>query len=194
MQPLFWGAHAQRGDHHRLSWGSGTPSSAWSLPTCPLSPPAGVRGLGASGLSLPSLHTLSLWEAPRQEGSGSVSCQALPGAAQDRHLPSCGSGLPPSRGAPGGVLPLTLISHLPRGGGRLVREPSPALLSTCCAPGSRCHQIGECDAPHPLCSGPQVWGRERVGGHGEVLIRVPSVSHQDRTPSWLSCPLFQKGP
>ena len=117
------GAQAQRGDHHHLSWRSGAPSSAWSLPTCPLSPPAGVRGRGASGLSLPSLHTLSLWEAPRQEGSGSVSCQALPGAAQDRHLPSCGSGLPPSRGAPGGVLPLTLISHLPQGGGRLVWRP-----------------------------------------------------------------------
>ena len=62
MQPLFWGAHAQWGDHHRLSWGSGAPSSAWSLPTCPLSPPAGVQRRGVSGLSLPSLHTLSLWK------------------------------------------------------------------------------------------------------------------------------------
>ena len=82
------GAQAQRCDHQRLSWGSGAPSSAWSLPTCPLSPPAGVRGRGASGLSLPSLHTLSLWEGPSQEGSGSVSCQALPGATRDLHFPS----------------------------------------------------------------------------------------------------------
>ena len=82
------GAQAQRGDHHHLSWRSGAPSSAWSLPTCPFCPPAGVRGRGASGLSLPSLHTLSLWEAPSQEGSGSVSCQALPGATRDLHFPS----------------------------------------------------------------------------------------------------------
>ena len=87
-KPLCGGAHAQRCDHHGLCWEAGLPPQPGSLPTCPLNPPAGVRGRGASGLSLPSLHTLSLWEGPSQEGSGSVSCQALPGATRDLHFPS----------------------------------------------------------------------------------------------------------
>ena len=157
MKPLCVGAHDQWCDHHCLSWGSRTTSSAWLLAHLPLESTGRCPGRGASGLSLPSLHTLSLWECPSEEGLGSVSCQALPGAAWYHHLSSCCSALPHSRGASGGVFPLTLICHLPWGDGCLVREPSLALLSICCAPRSRCHQIGECDAPHTLFSGPQVW-------------------------------------
>ena len=77
------GAQAQRGDHHHLSWRSGAPSSAWSLPTCPLSPPAGVRGLGASGLSLPSLHTVALGSSK----AGGLGLCVLPGLARSRPGP-----------------------------------------------------------------------------------------------------------
>ena len=142
---------------------AGLPPQPGSLPTCPLNPLAGVQGGGH--LACHCLHCTHCRSGNVQARRAwalclARPCQEPPGKAT---FPPVALHCLTHEGPTEGVLPLTLISHLPWSEGLLVREPSLALLSTCCAPWSRYHQIGECDAPHTLCSGSQVWGRWRVG-------------------------------
>ena len=46
MKPLCVGAHDQCCDHHCLSWGSGTPSSAWLYAHLPLESTGRCSGMG----------------------------------------------------------------------------------------------------------------------------------------------------
>ncbi|XP_048950984.1 uncharacterized protein LOC112676069 [Canis lupus dingo] len=189
----LWGAQAQRGDHQRLSWGSGAPSSAWSLPTCPLSPPAGVRGLGASGLSLPSLHTVALGSSK----AGGLGLCVLPGLARSRPGP------PPSllwlwaaslQRGPWGC-PST-DSNIPSptgrgppGPGALTGRPDHLLCPRVQVPpdwGVRC-------SPPPLLWVPGVGQREGWGGMEKVSLRGPSASHQACTPSTALLRSFPEG-
>lgn len=89
-----------------------------------------------------------------------------------------------------GVPPLTLISHKVGD----IWSLSPHWVSEAIAehPPLKCHQIGECDAPHTLCSGSQDGGGGRTGSGkgwgwtllgGDSVLWPPLLSHCAHTSS-----------